>query len=53
MKRYTVGITIPQQDLEVDVLALSMGEARRIALRDVRPLELAVTSCVDAELNSF
>ncbi|MCA2331892.1 hypothetical protein JF714_15725 [Mycobacterium avium] len=40
MRKYTVQLHIPEQDLEVDVIALSMENARTIALRDVRPLEV-------------
>ncbi|QDH92991.1 hypothetical protein SEA_STEPHIG9_40 [Mycobacterium phage Stephig9] len=41
MKEYLVEVHIPAQDLEVEVLALDKESARRIALRDVTPLEVS------------
>ena len=40
MRKYVVQVHVPAQDLEVEVLALTMNNAREIALRDVKPLEI-------------
>lgn len=41
MKEYLVEVTIPAQELEVSVFALDKESAKRIALRDVTPLEVS------------
>ena len=40
MKFYYVEIKIPEQEVEVEVLALNAEEATRIAMEDVTPLKV-------------
>jgi hypothetical protein len=44
VKTFQVELHIPAQDVEVEVIALNAGEALRIALRDVQPLDVSHVS---------